>query len=156
MEQEKIKEIKKALEYNTVSEFMNRLPYADKFNKLKMVAFEDILTYINELESENEKLSAKYKNLENNYEYTHKVYREYEEENKQLKERIAELEKQNARLLDSVETVQANRCVYKCVLTKEHLTKFAERLKETSNYTDTGGTFVVSFETIDEALKEFL
>ena len=42
MESEKVKEIKKALEYNVLSEFMNRLPYADEFNKLKMVSFEDI------------------------------------------------------------------------------------------------------------------
>ena len=40
------------------------------------------------------------------------------------------MENQNAQLLDSVETVQSNRCVYKCVLTKEHLKQFAERLKE--------------------------
>ena len=51
MESEKIKEIKKALQYNVLDEFMNRLPYGDEFNKLKMVSFEDILTYINELES---------------------------------------------------------------------------------------------------------
>ena len=52
MDSEKVKEIKKALEYNILSEFMNRLPYADEFNKLKMVSFEDILTLINELERE--------------------------------------------------------------------------------------------------------
>lgn len=59
MESEKVKEIKKALEYNVLDEFMNRLPYGDEFNKLKMVSFEDIITYINELERENEKWQRK-------------------------------------------------------------------------------------------------
>ena len=64
-------------------------PYQEK-DRCSWKLDADALTLINELESENEKLSAKYKNLENNYEYTHKVYREYEEENKQLKDRLKE------------------------------------------------------------------
>lgn len=63
MEREKVKEIKKAIEYNSVSEFMNRLPYADEFNKLKMVSFDDIITLINELERENKRLKRSNKNI---------------------------------------------------------------------------------------------
>ena len=79
------------------------------------------------------------------------------------------MEKQNARLLDSVETVQANRCVYKCELTKEHLTKFAERLKEKLKARHEVNrllpmpvrdvvlsTIEGLFEDVDKTLKEFI
>ncbi len=85
MESEKVKEIKKAIEYNSVSEFMNRLPYADEFNKLKMVSFDDILTLINELESENERLLNEKWDCQDDLD-------NYHIENQQLKDRIAELE----------------------------------------------------------------
>lgn len=42
---------------------------------------------------------------------------------------INELESKNEKLLDSVETVQSNRCVTKCELTKRALKQFAERIK---------------------------
>ena len=56
MEIEKVKEIKKALEDCASNEIANKLPYIDD-HKCKAVAFADILTLINELESENERLS---------------------------------------------------------------------------------------------------
>ena len=55
MESEKVKEIKKALEFNTNNSECMHLPYIDGY-KCKTVAFADILTLINELESENERL----------------------------------------------------------------------------------------------------
>ena len=55
MESEKVKEIKKALEDNANYEHHNKLGYIDGY-KCKTVAFADILTLINELESENERL----------------------------------------------------------------------------------------------------
>lgn len=57
---------------------------------------------------------------------------------------INELERENERLLDSVETVQSNRCVFKCELTKKQLKQFAERLK------------IECVNKIHETLKEFL
>lgn len=87
MESEKVKEIKKALEDNKT----DHLPYIDG-NKCKFIDYADILSLINELESEHEWLSAKYRNLEINYNDAWEQYREYEVENKQLKERLAELE----------------------------------------------------------------
>ena len=51
MESEKVKEIKKALEDNKT----DHLPYIDGY-KCKFVDYSDILTLINELESENERL----------------------------------------------------------------------------------------------------
>ena len=52
MESEKVKEIKKALENNANYEHYDKLGYIDGY-KCKTVAYADILTYINELESEN-------------------------------------------------------------------------------------------------------
>ena len=57
MESEKVKEIKKALEDNANYEHYNKLGYIDSY-KCKTVAFADILTLINELESENERLKT--------------------------------------------------------------------------------------------------
>ena len=96
MEQERIKDIKDGLECLSGHKPCNLCSYHELAEMQETccinVVAEDVIDYIYELESENKKLSAKYKNLENNYEYTHKVYREYEEENKQLKDRIAVLE----------------------------------------------------------------
>ena len=55
MKSEKVKEIKKALEDNANYKHHNKLGYIDGY-KCKTVAFADILTLINELESENERL----------------------------------------------------------------------------------------------------
>ena len=91
------------------------------------------LTLINELESENERLVEERDLYKEQFNELEPRFLDLQFDNQDLKDRIAELEKENAKLLDSVETVQSNRCVYKCVLTKEHLTKFAERLKEKFN-----------------------
>ena len=61
MESEKVKEIKKALEDNKT----DHLPYIDGC-KCKFVEYADILTYINELESENEILKKDYTDIINN------------------------------------------------------------------------------------------
>ena len=52
MEQEKIKQIKIALECNATDKY-NVLPYIDKNDKCKTIPFADILTHINELEKGN-------------------------------------------------------------------------------------------------------
>ena len=44
-----------------------------------------------EQKAEIERLTAKYRNLENNYEYDHELYRQYELENQKLKEEIERL-----------------------------------------------------------------
>ena len=56
MGSEKVKEIKKALEDNANYEHHNKLGYIDGY-KCKTVAYADILTLINELESENKRLN---------------------------------------------------------------------------------------------------
>jgi hypothetical protein len=126
MNSEKVKEIKKALKYNILSEFMNRLPYADEFNKLKMVSFEDILTLINELESENERI----KNIGLNEDIT---VREWLQENQKLKDRIAELEKENSKLKEYIEGNEQDAKAFVNGWHKDletELKHFAERLKE--------------------------
>lgn len=134
MNGEKVKEIKNALECWQESVMLS----TDENYVSHRVTNREILDYINELESENKKLEQ------------HK--RELQGGQQDLTKRIAELEKKNAKLLDSVETVQSNRCVYKCVLTKEHLTKFAERLIEKK--IKLGDRF--NIYDIDETLKECL
>ena len=57
MASEKVKEIKKALEDNANYEHHNKLGYIDGY-KCKTVDYADILTLINELESDNERLKT--------------------------------------------------------------------------------------------------
>ena len=143
MESEKVKEIKKALEYNILSEFMNRLPYADEFNKLKMVSFEDILTLINELESENA--------------YKQEHIELWFKKNEEKKNRIAELEtlcnKTYEDLTKEIDRLEKEKT--------EQLKQFAEKLKKKSfdknPFNDwAGSTYVVLVKDIDELLKEFI
>ena len=156
MESEKVKEIKKALEcQSTLS-----LPKCEKCNyKFGIVCkteklLEDALTLINELESENERLSSRYRNLEINYNDTWEHYREYEVENQQLKDRIAELEKSKF-CVNCTKEIQGREVfcldcheeVIKCALKQ-----FAERLKE--KLFDLGN--IVNESDIDETLKEFV
>ena len=79
MNSEKVKEIKKVLEFQRDS-----LVYL-KDNVVEYVSCKDILILINELESENERLNKCYKV---------KAYDKLRAENKKLKDRIAELEKE--------------------------------------------------------------
>ena len=140
MESEKVKEIKKALEtcMHTRVSGCGECPYNYTNTKTKhsecFRMAEHALILINELESENKRL----------LEQRNKTYDIWVRDTEKLRDRIAELEKKNAKLLDSVETVQNDRCVYKCVLTKEHLTKFAEKLK------------IECVNKIHETLKEFI
>ena len=62
MNSEKVKEIKKALEDNANYEHYDKLGYIDGY-KCKTVAYADILTLINELESENKSLKQAVKDF---------------------------------------------------------------------------------------------
>ena len=84
MESEKVKEIKKALEQNTKTCLLYDF---GKETECKVFQCKDILTYINELESENEKI----KDISLNEEMT---IGKYLREMQMLKDRIAELEKE--------------------------------------------------------------
>lgn len=83
MEREKVKKIKKVLEegqFNTITH------HQKEGNPIK-ISFADILIYINELESENERL----------LEQRNKTYNIWVKDTEQLKDRIAELEEQRDR-----------------------------------------------------------
>ena len=121
MESEKVKEIKKALEDNANYEHHNKLGYIDGY-KCKTVAFADILTLINELESENE-LLRNAKVVYENVDYC-------AEDLKKAQDRIAELEKEiEENAFYSKGYAQGIKNTYKVVI-PEKLKQFAERLKE--------------------------
>ena len=129
MESEKVKEIKKALEDNANYEHHNKLSYIDGY-KCKTVDYADILTLINELESENKELRV-VTDIANEREYRKKFTDEWrKEQQKELdkqgnghiaghpdfdlvyklyfeqKDRIAELESENKRLNKAINNVQ--------------------------------------------------
>ena len=88
MNSEKVKEIKEALKQNDDNGIMYEVDY--KKRTCKFIHHEDILTLINELESENERLVESCKNCH--------YIKDLEIANghaKELKDRIAELEKEN-------------------------------------------------------------
>jgi hypothetical protein len=91
MESEKVKEIKKALEDYASSEIANKLPYIDD-HKFKAVAFADILTLINELESENERLDKSNTSKEESSIEYYNLYKDLKRKNKDLNE-LCELQR---------------------------------------------------------------
>lgn len=94
MESEKVKEIKELL-----------LRKAKEYESQTLL---DILTLINELESENERLNKSDTSKEESSIEYYNLYKDFKRENQQLKDRIAELENENVK----------------------QLKQFAERLKE--------------------------
>ena len=167
MESEKVKEIKKALEDNANYEHYDKLGYIDGY-KCKTVAYADILTLINELESENERLlGEKQKILEymktGNYAKLKKedMYWGYqmgigmlEHEIDRQNDRIAELEKEiEENAFYSKGYAQGIKNTYEVVV-PDKLKQFAERLKERILSTPhiLGGEGTI----IDETLKECL
>ena len=153
MESEKVKEIKKALEQQGncgIAYAVNN----NKKNPCNFINYADILTLINELESENERL----------LDQRNKTYNIWVKDTEKLKDRIAELEKEKERLAnvapyqvvisdDKFEELKKN-AIEDFNLTKIMLKQFAKRLKE--NVYDSFGDKVIWYDDIDETLKEFL
>ena len=147
MEQEKIKEIKKALNNCQKNNCIDCPYFIDekrcKANDLLL----DTINLINELESENERL----RNAKVVYENVDYCY----EDLKKAEKKIAELEKGNEALSFAVKQ-GFNDCQAKT------LKQFAERLKEKSQkaFINVGGLTAsaksVTLHDIDETLKEFL
>ena len=94
MNSEKVKEIKKALEQNNAY-----IPFINEHYNWDEISYADILTLINELESENERL------MKLQARGGCRVA-ELGIENQQLKDRIAELEKENRQLNKAINSVQ--------------------------------------------------
>lgn len=153
MESEKVKEIKKALEDNANYEHHDKLGYIDGY-KCKTVSYADILTLINELESENKRL----------LEQRNKTYNIWVKDTEQLKDRIAELEKEiKENAFYSKGYAQGIKNTYEVVV-PDKLKQFAERLKEKFYYvfgneyeqSVSGFDTKVLIEYIDETLKEYV
>ena len=117
MNSEKVKEIKKDIEICMKSLNCNGCSYkSSSSGECCRNLTNDILTYINELESENDTL--------------HTNLCEWRKENQQLKDRIAELEKEiEENAFYSKGYAQGIKNTYEVVL-PDKLKQFAERLKE--------------------------
>ena len=146
MESEKVKEIKDKLQ----EEIFITNSFGDKLRKVPTKELENLLTLINELESENERL------MKLQARGGCRVA-ELGIENQQLKDRIAELEKENAIKTDTIADLLKKQEFYE----KEKLNKFAEMLKEKChNYYPSIDHYccsekAVDIKDIDETLKNF-
>lgn len=126
MESEKVKEIKEKLQ----EEIFIANSFGDKLRKVPTKELENLLTLINELESENERLR-----LERDVLIGKKIVEKQKHDKaiimkidiqKQLKNRIAELEKENETKTDTIANLLKNQKFYET----EKLKQFAEKLKE--------------------------
>lgn len=185
MESEKVKEIKKALKYCSEGKCEKCLIGKKDIRKCVDILLKDTLTLINELESENERLNKSDTSKEESSIEYYNLYKDFKRKNKdlnelcelqrvsiaesfvrenQLKDRIAELEKENyekyKRIMElEQDLIHADENVFfrECnVALKENeikanaLKQFAERLKENITV-----CYPSVIESIDETLKEF-
>ena len=167
MNSEKVEEIKKALQDHSIE----KLKYQDGI-KIKELDFFDILTYINELESEDERLNKSDTSKEKSSIEYYNLYRDFKRENQQLKDRIAELEKENGELKEHVAEVEkgiiniAKERNKKDELASkfidsynDSLKQFAEKLK--AKYGKSCSEYYpmlieMTSDDIDELLKEYI
>ncbi len=127
----------------------NKFTATDKFKE-----YADILTLINELESENERWQKDCADIANDYQEMGNFYYEEVKKNQQLKDRIAELEKENADYKDTNNILRTRIDKSKELSNRNGellLKQFAERLKEkmTVHYSSV-------IDSIDETLKDFI
>lgn len=166
MESEKVKEIKKKLKerYCYLDQaYSDHLAYggkADEQQEEEIYFLGDIRTLINELESENEWLVGKIKEKNNeSADYLLKI--------QQLKDRIAELEKENENLkkqliaIDTLDETNFKKRLNAIVfITEKQLKQFADMLKKQMSEGEFWGQkyklAVFRDIDIDETLNEFL
>ena len=162
MGSEKVKEIKKALEYcsnHSVSDCSNVCPY-DKYTRCRTELTKDSLTLINELESENERLNKSDTSKEESSIEYYNLYRDFKRENQTLKGRIAEMEKGNKSKTDTITDLLKNQEFYET----EKLKQFAEKLKEKAHkgssrdpitYKFIERDYTITESELKELLKEY-
>ena len=173
MTSEKVKEIKEKLQ----EEIFIANSFGDKLRKVPTKELENLLTLINGLESENERLLDVI-DIDNEREYRKKFNDEWRKEyQKELdkqgnghiagypdfdlvyklyfeqKDRIAELEKENETKTDTIANLLKNQEFYET----EKLKQFAERLKKrTIIYSGINVKHeAITADIIDEVLKEY-
>ena len=176
MESEKVKEIKKKLKerYCYLDQaYSDHLAYGGKGDEQtveEIYLLRDTIEYINELESENARLNESDASKEESSIEYYNLYKDLKRKNKdlnelcelqrvsiaesfvrenQLKERIAELEKENAIKTETITDLLKKQDFYE----KEKLKHFAERLKEISCEMYLKEQL---HRCINEALKEFM
>lgn len=152
MESEKVKEIKKALECCKQNEIENTCEYCsncpasdwDYEKECNIDLFQKTLTLINELESDKDNLYNLNQNLisdkqvlmheyERLVEQRNKTYNIWVKDTEKLKDRIAELEKENEDYYDRLNNLQTYIDNHEEIWkgnTNNALKQFAERLKE--------------------------
>lgn len=140
MNSEKVKEIKKALQDHSIE----KLKYQDGI-KIKELDFFDILTYINELESENERLNKSDTSKEESSIEYYNLYRDFKRKNQTLKA-------ENERLKEVI--ADQNELCWNC---KKSVKEFAEKLKKrTILYNGINVKYeAITADIIDELLKEY-
>ena len=171
MESEKVKKIKKVLEQNTKTCLLYDF---EKNTECKVFQCKYILDYINELESENRELKkykcdwlnsekmhlqAELEDTEFEFGCANRSLQEVSKENKQLKERLAELEKEiEENAFYSKGYAQGIKNTYEVVVPdklKQFAEKVIENLKDNVN-ADNVDIFVQGKGIMEETLKEFL
>ena len=129
MESEKVKEIKEALEQNDDNGIMYEVN--DKKRICKFIHHKDILTLINELESENERLKKDCADIANDYQEMGGFYYEEAQKNQQLKDKVTELESENKELRVVVDI--ANERTYRKKFTDEWRKEYQKELDKQGN-----------------------
>ena len=155
MNREKVKEIKQALENctNHYGTDCYHCPYLEKGCNIKLM--EDSLILINELESENETIKLNIQETEKASFNINQMNGNLVFENQQLKDRIAELEKELETIKEEVLHLQEYG---KKLIRETELKQFAERLKEKAlSHCRTINCYELTFieTTVDELLKEY-
>ena len=145
MNSEKVKEIKELIDYDKKQNELNGIIVV---NRQFLI---EIITLINELESENERLQRDCADIANHYQEMGKFYYEETEKNQQLKNRIAELENTIKNNLQYTKGYGDGVKATVEVTFPKKLNEFAERLKQVFMKKD----YVFSSKVIDETLKEF-
>ena len=159
MNSEKVTEIKKALEtcMHTRVSSGRECPYNYTNTKTKhsecFRMAEHALTLINELENENEILKINMHETENLSFQINQMNGNLILENQKLKDRIAELEKENETKTDTIANLLKKQEFYE----KDKLKQFAERLKKrTILYSGINVKHeAITADIIDEVLKEY-
>ena len=157
MKSEKVKEIKKALKCCSEGKCEKCLIGEKDIRKCVDILLKDTLTLINELESENESLR-----LERDVLIGKKIVEKQKHDKaiimkidiqKQLINRIAELEKENETKTDTIANLLKNQEFYET----EKLKQFAERLKKRIIlYSGINVKYeAITADVIDELLKEY-
>lgn len=185
MESEKVKEIKKALDCcrNSGKGGCKDCPYYNTRDCVEMLNW-DMGDYINELESENERLNKSDTSKEESLIEYYNLYKDFKRKNKdlnelcesqrvsiaesfvrenQLKDRIAELECSLSKKTMEYELLKCGKKIGKGIVevatkTKEklELLEFAERLKEKFGAKMNWLLLDCVVKDIDETLKEFI